>query len=68
VNKVTERQRWLRARIAERGIDGLLYDVAEVCDDIAEERGSTEYQPLWQERADTLRALADKADDDRSGQ
>ena len=58
MNDCVKRQSWLRARIAERGIDRLLYDVAEVCDDIAEAQDKL----LWQDRADALRAFADKVD------
>ncbi len=57
-----QRKRTLRWFIAERGINGLLEDIGDVCDDIAEDKHNLDnnYGAIWTDRADELRTLGDQ--------
>ena len=57
-----QRKRTLRWFIAERGINGLLEDIGDVCDDIAEDKHNRDnnYGAIWIDRADELRKLGDQ--------
>jgi hypothetical protein len=49
----------LRLMIAERGINGLLETIGDVCDDIAETKHNRDnnYGAIWMERGEELRKL-----------
>lgn len=50
----------LRLMIAERGINGVLETLGDVCDDIAECKHNidTRYSATWLDRGDELRRIA----------
>ena len=57
-----DRSSALRLMIAERGINGLLEDIGDVCNDIAEDKHNNDnnYGALWNERATEMKQLADR--------
>ena len=61
-NDAEQTRRSLRWMIAQRGINGLLEDVGDVCKDIAkEERNHRKaYAGIWMDRSKELKKLGEK--------
>jgi hypothetical protein len=54
----TENRAALRLMIAERGLDGLLEDLTDVCEEITEKNRNNAFSLVWRNRTNELRKLS----------
>lgn len=55
-----KRKSELRLMIAERGIDGLMKDISDVCKDIAMQKAGPNYMNMWFDRANEFNSISER--------